>query len=104
MSTTEIDVHGGVGGGAQTPVLEAEDIEFSYGRLQVLFGVSVQLQPGEALALLGTNGAGKSTLLRVLSGLAPPTSGTVRLQGDDITGKEAEDLVSRGLVLISGGR
>jgi ABC-type branched-subunit amino acid transport system ATPase component len=85
-------------------VLEAEDIDFSYGRLQVLFGVSLRVAQGEALALLGTNGAGKSTLLRVLSGLEPPTRGRVRLEGVDVTGIEAEDLVGRGLVLIPGGR
>jgi ABC-type branched-subunit amino acid transport system ATPase component len=89
---------------SSTPVLEAEDIDFSYGRLQVLFEVSMHLQQGEALALLGTNGAGKSTLLRVLSGLEPPTRGQVRLEGADITGIPAEDLVRRGVVLISGGR
>jgi ABC-type branched-subunit amino acid transport system ATPase component len=85
-------------------VLEARDIEFSYGRLQVLFGISLHVAPGEALALLGTNGAGKSTLLRVVCGLEPPSSGQVVLDGADITGTPAEELVGRGLVLISGGR
>ena len=86
------------------PVLEASEIEFSYGRMQVLFGVSLHVEPGEALALLGTNGAGKSTLLRVIAGLETPSSGRVRFQGDDITGTPAEELVAGGLVLISGGR
>jgi ABC-type branched-subunit amino acid transport system ATPase component len=86
------------------PILEAEHVDFSYGRLQVLFDVSVHVDAGEALALLGTNGAGKSTLLRVLSGLEPPSAGKVRLDGQDVTGTPAEDLVGRGLVLISGGR
>lgn len=86
------------------PVLEAHGIEFSYGPLQVLFGVSLQLAPGEALALLGTNGAGKSTLLRVIAGLMPPSAGRVRLDGADVTGVPAEELVARGLVLVPGGR
>ena len=85
-------------------ILEARDIEFSYGRLQVLFGISVHVDPGEALALLGTNGAGKSTLLRALCGLDAPTAGQVLLDGEDVTGVPAEELVSRGIVLISGGR
>ena len=85
-------------------ILSATDIEFSYGRLQVLFGVSVEVQRGEALALLGTNGAGKSTLLKVISGLAPPTAGTVVLDGEDITATPAERLAAKGLVLIPGGR
>jgi ABC-type branched-subunit amino acid transport system ATPase component len=86
------------------PLVSMRDIEFSYGQLQVLFGVSVDVQPGEALALLGTNGAGKSTLLKVLCGLGKPTSGTVRLRGEDITGGAAEGLPAKGLVLIAGGR
>lgn len=87
-----------------TTALEAGDIDFSYGHLQVLFGVSLQVHAGEALALLGTNGAGKSTLLRVLSGLERPSSGRVHLAGDDVTGVPAERLVSRGLVLVAGGK
>ena len=86
------------------PILEAHDIEFAYGRLQVLFGVSVHVDRGEALAVLGTNGAGKSTLLRVLSGLEPPSSGRVVLDGADVTATPAEQLVSKGLVLVNGGR
>jgi ABC-type branched-subunit amino acid transport system ATPase component len=86
------------------PVLEAQGVSFSYGRLQVLFDVSVRVERGEALALLGTNGAGKSTLLRVLSGLEAPAQGQVLLDGEDITGAPAERLVGRGLVLICGGR
>jgi ABC-type branched-subunit amino acid transport system ATPase component len=86
------------------PVLQLEDVEFAYGQLQVLFGISLEVQRGEALALLGTNGAGKSTLLRVVAGLEPRMSGHVRFLGDDITGEPAERVVRRGLVLISGGR
>ena len=91
-------------GSSASAVLEARGIDFSYGRVQVLFDASVSVGRGEALALLGTNGAGKSTLLRVISGLAAPSAGSVVFDGDDITGRRAEDLVSRGLVLISGGR
>ena len=61
--------------------LEADEVNFSYGRLQVLFGVSLYVDAAEALALLGTNGAGKTTLLRVLAGLETPSSGRVRLNG-----------------------
>ena len=86
------------------PLLQVHDIHFSYGRLQVLFGVGLDVYPGEALALLGTNGAGKSTLLRVACGLEVPTSGRVVLGGEDITGRPAEDVVRRGIVLVPGGR
>jgi ABC-type branched-subunit amino acid transport system ATPase component len=98
-----------VSGGLRTnepaeTMLRVESIEFSYGQLQVLFGVSLEVTRGESLALLGTNGAGKSTLLRVISGLERPTSGSVIFNGNDITGKPAEALITRGIVLIPGGR
>ena len=86
------------------PLLSLRDIEFSYGQLQVLFGISVDVQEGEALALLGTNGAGKSTLLKVLCGLERASAGSISYAGQDITGVAAERLPSSGLVLISGGR
>jgi ABC-type branched-subunit amino acid transport system ATPase component len=85
-------------------MLRVDSIDFSYGQLQVLFGISLQVGRGEALALLGTNGAGKSTLLRVVAGLERPTAGTVVLDGEDIAGVPAESLVGRGVVLIPGGR
>ena len=85
-------------------VLRVTDVDFSYGRLQVLFGVSLHVAPGEAVALLGTNGAGKSTLLRVVAGLEHPDAGAVELNGDDIAGQDAERVVKRGLVLVPGGR
>jgi ABC-type branched-subunit amino acid transport system ATPase component len=88
----------------QTNVLCVNDIEFSYGQLQVLFGVSLELRQGEALALVGTNGAGKSTLLRVIAGLEKPSQGTVTYRNQDITSWPAEKLPGQGLLLIVGGR
>ena len=87
-----------------TALLSVQDIDFAYGHLQVLFGVSLDVAAGEAVGLLGTNGAGKSTLLRVLAGLERPSAGTVTLDGKDITGVPAETLGSQGLVLVTGGR
>jgi ABC-type branched-subunit amino acid transport system ATPase component len=85
-------------------LLSVRDIEFSYGQLQVLFGISLDVYPGEALALVGTNGAGKSTLLRVIAGLERPSAGSVTLDGREITGLPAENLAREGLVLVPGGR
>jgi ABC-type branched-subunit amino acid transport system ATPase component len=85
-------------------VLDVTNVEFSYGRLQVLFGVSLTVGAGEAVALLGTNGAGKSTVLKVVAGLEAPTAGTIVFGGGDITGEPAELVVRRGLVTIAGGR
>ena len=89
---------------SEPPLLITHQLSFSYGRLQVLFDVSIEVFPGEALALLGTNGAGKSTWLRAVSGLAAPSSGTVTLEGRDVTGVPAERMVAAGLVLIPGER
>jgi ABC-type branched-subunit amino acid transport system ATPase component len=84
--------------------LQVADVDFSYGQLQILFGVSLEVGAGEALALLGTNGAGKSTLLKVVAGLETPSSGTVTYDGADITGRPAEKLAGSGLLLVVGGR
>jgi len=90
--------------GARLPLLACRNIDFSYGQLQVLFGVDFTVDDGEIVALLGTNGAGKSTLLRVVSGLGLPTRGTVRFRGADITYVDAERRVSLGISQIPGGR
>jgi ABC-type branched-subunit amino acid transport system ATPase component len=87
-----------------TALLNVDGVDFSYGRLQVLFEVTLDVRQGEALALLGTNGAGKSTLLRVISGLERPDAGTVTFAGRDITGAPAEELATAGLALVAGGR
>jgi ABC-type branched-subunit amino acid transport system ATPase component len=86
------------------PLLAVQGVDFSYGRLQVLFDVNLHVAQGEAVALLGTNGAGKSTLLRVVSGLERPSEGGVVLAGEDVTGVPAEEMVKKGIVLVSGGK
>ena len=85
------------------PLLAVEDLEVSYGPVQILFGVDLAVGEGEAVALLGTNGAGKSTLLRSVSGLLPPGGGRVVLDGEDITGRPAHELARRGLAEVPGG-
>jgi ABC-type branched-subunit amino acid transport system ATPase component len=91
-------------GGTHLPLLSCKGIDFSYGRLQVLFDVDFTVDEGEMVALLGTNGAGKSTLLRVISGVGLPSRGTVRLRGADITYLDAERRVPRGITQIPGGK
>lgn len=86
------------------PLLQVTDLDCSYGPLQVLFGVSVEVPEGGQVALLGTNGAGKSTLLRAVAGLLPPTAGTVRFAGEDITALAPHDRVALGITLVEGGR
>lgn len=85
-------------------LLAVRNVDFSYATVQVLFGVDFTIDDGEVVALLGTNGAGKSTLLRVISGLALPQRGSVRLAGADITFVDAERRVGLGISEISGGK
>jgi branched-chain amino acid transport system ATP-binding protein len=87
-----------------TPALRCEGLDVAYGPVQVLFGVDLEVDPGEVVALLGTNGAGKSTLLRAVMGLTPPRRGRVELDGDDVTGADPAALARRGVTLMPGGR
>jgi len=86
------------------PALQIRNVDFSYGRVQVLFDVSFDVARGETLALLGTNGAGKSTALRVISGLAIPSRGVVRLDGRTITLVAPETRVRLGIHQLPGGK
>ena len=90
--------------GTRAPLLTCRGINFSYGPLQILFGVDFTVDEGEMVALLGTNGAGKSTLLRVISGLGLPSAGTVRLAGQDVTYAEPGERVRQGICQIPGGK
>ena len=86
------------------PFLEVRDLDVSYGPVQVLFGLNLDINEGEIVALLGTNGAGKSTLFKAICGLLYPTNGTVRFAGEDITELPANETAERGVVMMPGGR
>jgi ABC-type branched-subunit amino acid transport system ATPase component len=86
------------------PALRVDGLEASYGRVQVLFGVDLEVAPGEVCALLGTNGAGKSTIVAAVSGLIRPSGGTVRLFGEDVTSMRPEARVGLGMAAVPGGR
>lgn len=90
--------------GQRPPLLECHGINFSYGKLQVLFDVDFQIDGGEMVALLGTNGAGKSTLLRVISGLGRPSTGGLRFGGTDLAPVEPDQRVCLGIAQVPGGR
>jgi len=87
-----------------TPLLEVENIEVAYGRVNVLNGISLTVGAGEVVALLGTNGAGKSTLLKAVSAMAPVKSGSIRVEGEEIRRRRPRDVVRRGIVQVPGGR
>lgn len=86
------------------PILRCEGVTASYGPLQVLFGVDLDVGDGEMVALLGTNGAGKSTVFKVVAGLLPPTGGEVTVDGVRIDGLRPDEIATRGLALMPGGR
>lgn len=85
-------------------VLEVERIDVFYGRIQALRGVSLHVDEGEIVTLIGANGAGKTTTVRAISGLTPASAGAVRLRGEDITRLQAEDIVPKGIGHAPEGR
>jgi ABC-type branched-subunit amino acid transport system ATPase component len=85
------------------PVLQVRGVDVSYGPVQVLFDVAIEVRRGETLALLGTNGAGKSTLLRAISGIVLPDRGVVRLNGRTVTFVAPEMRARLGMVQVPGG-
>jgi ABC-type branched-subunit amino acid transport system ATPase component/MFS family permease len=90
--------------GGRLPMLACRGVDFSYGQIQVLFGVDLTVDEGEMVALLGVNGAGKSTLLKAISGVGLPTAGSIRLEGHDITHVSAERRLRLGITQVPGGR
>ena len=85
-------------------LLEVEDIDVYYGAVQALRGVSLKVEAGEMVALLGANGAGKTTTLRTISGLLSPRSGTINFDGVPIAGVPAHRLVRMGIAHLPEGR
>ncbi|TXI37162.1 MAG: ABC transporter ATP-binding protein [Mycobacterium sp.] len=94
---------GGVGTGP-TPLLEVRDAVVHYGRIEALHGVSLTVNAGELVTLLGCNGAGKTTLMRALSGLRPLSKGSIWFDGREITRVKAHQRVIDGLVQAPEGR
>ena len=87
-----------------TPVLRLDDVVAGYGETTVVRGVSLSVPAGGTLAILGPNGAGKTTLLRTISGLLRPQSGTISLEGQDISDRSPSERVRRGLCHIPDPR
>ena len=89
---------------AGRPLLEVRDLTVHHGQLQALHEVSLRVSEGEVYAMIGANGAGKSTLLRAIAGLDAPTSGSVLLDGADVTRVRPERRVAAGIVMVPEGR
>jgi branched-chain amino acid transport system ATP-binding protein len=86
------------------PLLDARNIDAFYGDFQALFGVSLRVDAGEIVAVIGANGAGKSTLLKTIAGLIHPRGGEIVLDGTPIGTTPAFDIVGRGIALVPEGR
>jgi branched-chain amino acid transport system ATP-binding protein len=85
-------------------LLELEDVRVHYGKVEALKGVSLTVEEGEIVTLIGGNGAGKSTTLKTISGLRPLTAGGIRFLGDEIVGVAPHKLVERGISQAPEGR
>jgi branched-chain amino acid transport system ATP-binding protein len=85
-------------------MLEINDIQVAYGRVQALFGVSLEAKPGEILCILGRNGAGKTTIMKSIMGLLPLMSGSVHLDGEDIGSLPAHKIPTRRVGYVPQGR
>lgn len=85
-------------------MLEVSGLRAGYGEINVLWDVNLHVNPGEAVALVGSNGAGKTTLLMTLAGLLKARAGRIVFQGEDITALSAPERVRRGLALVPEGR
>jgi branched-chain amino acid transport system ATP-binding protein len=85
-------------------MLEVQEIHTFYGLSHILFGVSLKVEAGQVVCLLGRNGAGKTTSLKSILGIAPPKQGRIRFKGEDITGKEPYELVRKGIGYVPDDR
>ena len=85
-------------------MLEIKDLQVHYGGIHALRGISLNVEDGKIISLVGANGAGKSTTLKAIMGLVSKTSGTVIYDGKDITNQKTRDIVKNGLILTPEGR
>ena len=87
-----------------TPLLELKNVETYYGPVMAIRGVSLEVRRGQIVTLLGANGAGKTTVLETISGTALARKGTVRLEGEDLAGKEPDEIARTGIAHVPEGR
>src|SRR5215475_1155190 len=85
-------------------LLQTEELAARYGDFQALFGISLAVEPGETIAIIGANGAGKSTFLKTVAGLLQSAPGSIHLDGAAISGRRAFDIVRLGIALVPEGR
>ena len=89
---------------AQDVVLRVDNLESYYGPIMAIRGASLEVREGQIVTVLGANGAGKTTLLKTISGVMNPEKGTVRLEEEEVQGRDPDELVQRGMVHVPEGR
>ena len=85
-------------------ILEIRDLVVSYGGIEAVKGISMSVEEGKVITLIGSNGAGKSTTLKTIAGLVKPKSGEILLNGENLIGKSTDQIVSMGVTLVPEGR
>jgi branched-chain amino acid transport system ATP-binding protein len=91
-------------GQASMPMLEIKDLHTYYGNIHALKGISLTVEQGEIVSLIGGNGAGKTTTLRTICGLQKPRQGVVELEGEDLVAYKAHEIVNKGVAMVPEGR
>ena len=89
---------------ADAPILSVANIDVFYGASQILFGVTLDVERGQSLALLGRNGAGKSTTMKAIIGLAPPRAGTIKVRGQEMQRRSADQIARAGIGFVPEDR
>ena len=87
-----------------TPILQLLNVESNYGPVQALRGVSLAVEEGKIVTVLGANGAGKTTTLKTISGIIAPLKGQVKYRGEEIQGRAPDAIVRAGIVHVPEGR
>ncbi|WP_312601504.1 MULTISPECIES: ABC transporter ATP-binding protein [Pseudomonas] len=85
-------------------MLQFENVSTFYGKIQALHGVSLSVNKGEIVTLIGANGAGKSTLLMTLCGSPKATGGSIRYEGEELVGKDSSEIMRKGIAVVPEGR
>ena len=85
-------------------MLDIENLHVAYGPVEVLHGISIRVEPGSIVGVLGANGSGKTTLFKAMAGLVRVTQGKVRLSGYDLTNASTQSIVKQGVTLVPQGR
>lgn len=89
---------------ANSAMLTLEDVSVNYGAIEALTGISMHVEAGEVVTLIGANGAGKTTTLRTITGLLQPRNGKITFEGEDISGRPTHKLVAKGISMSPEGR